>query len=187
MLLKKKERKKEKQTSARREHSPHKWLDSRNKKGAGGGQKREKLVGDLHGCLQTRRPTGLLPAPGLPAEVLPLPWQQHPEILLGFVLRLPVGSGPRRGCPACEGTCTWAAWQAAPSTPGTTAASLGTAPSPLLLPRWWGRAISVAEFITSQVLNLLWCSLRSYRVLPLTSAAPRLLQLYGKLRINRAI
>lgn len=51
----------------------------------------------MHGCLQTRRPTGLLPAPALPAEVLPLPWQQRPEILLGFVPQFPVGSGPGRG------------------------------------------------------------------------------------------
>lgn len=47
----------------------------------------------MHGCLQTRSPTGLVPAPGLPAEALPRPWQRRAEIPLGFVLRFLVGSG----------------------------------------------------------------------------------------------
>lgn len=92
----------QKKGSARREHSPLKWLDSKRKK---------KLGGDLHGCLQTRSPTGLVPAPGLPAEALPWPWQQRVEIPLGFVLRFLVGSGDgkmpvevlcMRKHPACE-------------------------------------------------------------------------------------
>lgn len=149
------------------------------------GQKRENLDGDLHGCLQTRQPAGLLPAPGLPAEVLPLAWQQHPEILLGFMPWFPVGSGSgegRRRCPAWKSTPMWAACQALPRPSDTT-----SAPSLLLLPLRWGQATSIPKFITSWVLNPLWCNLLSYWVLPLTSAASQLLQLHGKFRINRTI
>lgn len=97
----------------------------------------------------------------------------------------PAPGGGGWGCPACESTRAWAACQAVPGAPGTTSASVSTAPLPLLLPPWPGQVILRTEFITSWVLNPLWCHLQSYWVLLLTSAASWFLQLYGKLRINR--
>lgn len=179
MLLKK--LKKEKVVQEENIHLANGWIPGQKRKR----QKRENLDGDLHGCLQTRQPAGLLPAPGLPAEVLPLAWQQHPEILLGFMPWFPVGSGSgegRRRCPAWKSTPMWAACQALPRPSDTT-----SAPSLLLLPLRWGQATSISKFITSWVLNPLWCNLLSYWVLPLTSAASQLLQLHGKFRINRTI
>ena len=62
-----------------------------------GEKKRENSGAALPGCLQTRSPTGLLPAPGLPAEALPWTWQRCAQMLPSFVLRFPVGPGTRAG------------------------------------------------------------------------------------------
>lgn len=60
----------------------------------------------------------------------------------------------------------------------------GTTPSLLFLPLGWGQVSPIPEFGTSWVVNAVWCSLLSHWVLPLTSAASRLLQLHGKFRIT---